>query len=108
LVGVILEVELVIVPPREFCVVVVEKIIIPPEGSGVTTVVVELVGCAAGVVGAVVVEVVVELPSKFTVVVVEGLCVSAIGALTMATNTTSAHTSPDWATMDLIILISRF
>ena len=43
-VGVILEIELVIVPPREFCVVVVERIVIPPEGSGVITVVVELVG----------------------------------------------------------------
>ena len=43
-VGVILEVEVVIVPPRELCVVVVEKIDVAPEGSGVTTVVVELLG----------------------------------------------------------------
>jgi hypothetical protein len=104
--GVVVEVELVVVPPREFCVVVVEMTVVPPEGSGVTTVVVELLGCGAGAIGAVIVEVMVELPSKFTVVLVGLFCASAIGTLTMAIARTRAHTSSDWATADLIILTS--
>ena len=97
---------MVIVPPREFCVVVVERTVAPPEGSGVTTVVVELLGCAAGVVGAVVVEVVVELPSKFTVVLVELLWASATAALAAAIASTRPHASQDRPMMHLVILIS--
>ena len=90
---------------------VVERIVIVPEGSGVTTVVVELLGWAADVVGVVVVEVVVELPSKFIVVLVELLCANAMGALATVIARTSVHTNhvapPVFLPVYALLLLTR-